>query len=175
MSIMSEPSGEKKTLCQFCKEEIAEGSIKCKQCASRLVSVDTHPPPPNSDIETKQDIHKLIDTLDMSDGLKAKMHFVHDHLVEIKYGFPGYDGKNGTPRAPFNIWAFLFSILYYFVKGLWRKAIVIILLQCVVSAITMAISPEIGYLSWVFSPVVAALCLDSDIYRQKVLKQYFWW
>lgn len=125
-----------------------------------------------------------IDTLKMSDSMKKNMRFIHTHYTGMKYGFPTYDVKGF--KINWNTWsffAFLFGPLYYLVKGMWRKAILILLLS-ILTFISLPIVehyaniklPEIiwsliGILWYVYSSYNAY----RDIYRKEILGEKFWW
>ena len=170
-------------ICPFCKEEIAEGAIKCKHCGSMLstqfqtqtqVAAQTVIPDSTNG-------HAVIDALPISEGLKKKLHFVHDNLKGIKFGCPYYGKISFSENlSQFNIFAFLFTVFYYLVKGMWRKALVLLLIHIVLQVLVTLILPwqyqGLGSLLCVMAIAsIAASSAYCDLYRKYVLKQEFWW
>ena len=163
-------------LCPYCKEEIADGAVKCKHCQSMLGSPATQASPSAGLGGDISDAHARIDALPVSLGLKKKLHFVHDNLKGIQHGFPDY-GKRGVVWSAFNWWAFLFTVIYYLIKGLWRKALIFLAINCLLvfilellgapDKVTMGVGVGMG--------VLAGMCAYPDIYRKEVLREVFWW
>ena len=128
-------------------------------------------------------IYEKINALDISDKMKTKMRLVHDNLKKTKLGMPEYDMKGKSPIAFFSIWAFLFNILYYLAKGMWRKAISLLVLSCGLIFIFGCAEELLGivmpeYVYHIITLIPAVISMQSayyDIYRSKVLEQKFWW
>ena len=164
-------------LCPFCKEEIVDGALKCKHCASMLAS-------PVEQLETKTGPQETgtgasagyatIDALDMSEALKNKMCFVHDNIKGTKFGMPDYGLVGKAVWSSFSLWAFFFSCFYYFAKGLWGKGLVLLGVNIGLSIICDLLGLP-GAIVVIVTAVVAMQSAYYDIYRRKVLKQSFWW
>ncbi len=130
-----------------------------------------------------ESIHAKIDNLDLSNKMKTKMHLVHDNFKGIKIGLPEYDTKEKSIISFLSIWAFLFNIIYYIVKGLWRKAIMLIAISFVLGCLFVLVETFLGIdipesVYKVISIIPACIAMQSayyDIYRKKVLGQKFWW
>ena len=180
-------------LCPFCKEEIVDGAIKCKHCGSALAptqgkSGQTEPLP--------DDIPGQIEALNISPGLKLKLHLVHKNFLRISILSPkykreekGWRGKTFNYKM-FNWLAFFFPPIYYLIKGMWKKAIVLLGMFIVILIILGIIIPSeyeyvpleyipIGYqllnLSIIIPAQLAGMWAYYDVYRKEILKQDFWW
>lgn len=128
-------------------------------------------------------IHAKIDNLDLSNKMKAKMHLVHDNFKRIRMGIPEFDTKGKSRIAFLSIWAFLFNIIYYIVKGMWRKAITLTAIYIGLGCVFILVETFLGidipeFLYKMISFIPASIAMPSayyDIYRSKVLGQKFWW
>jgi hypothetical protein len=159
-------------ICPFCKEEIADGAIKCKHCSSML-------PIKVADGEyvlASSDAHARIDALPISAALKQKLHFVHDHFKGFQLGGLGrinYGKISMKERwSMHSVWAFLLSWIYYLAKGMWRKAIILFLINILlVLLLPLNLSPfaQIGVC------LSASQSAYPDIYRKEILREVFWW
>lgn len=126
----------------------------------------------------------LIDNLAVSNKVKEKLRLVHENLHGIKWGFPEYRPKENT--APnrmaltwklFSVWAFLFAILYYLVKGMWRKGLVLLGLNIVLGLLFAFVTedPALVQVSALIISVICSQSAYSDLYRKLVKKEVFWW
>ena len=159
-------------ICPFCKEEIADGAIKCKHCGSMLTT-QTQFQTQNA-IPDPNNVHVIIDTLSISEGLKKKLHFVRDNLKGTKFGCPYYGKISFSENlSQFNIFAFLFTVFYYLVKGMWKKALVLLLIHIVLQLLVTLILP------WQYQGLGSLLCVMAiasiaassayyDLYRKYV-------
>lgn len=136
----------------------------------------------NQTTNTPEDITVKTDNLDMTEGMKAKMHLVNQHVVSMGL-WPKYNIKGGKVWPLVSLWAFFFNFFYYLVKGIWRKALSLLLIGFVINILMIVIvevfrvnlPPALINLGTL---VIAAISMQSayyDIYRSKVLKQKFWW
>ena len=179
-------------LCPFCKEEIAEGAIKCKHCASMLNvepavetpqqtvhAMEQTAEPAQTDIKTAQEAvqnpYELIESLPMPDQMKAKMRFVHENIKGTKLGLPDYGLKGTAIWSTFNWWAFFFNVIYYFFKGLWQKALTLIAIGTVMNIICLILRLPGAGVGTLLIGILAMQSAYYDIYRKNVLKQTFWW
>lgn len=135
----------------------------------------------------QDEILTQIDALDMTPSLKAKMRLVHDHVNGTTLGMPKYDLKGTKVWSTFNIFAFLFSAVYYIVKGMWKKALILIAIVFVLDFIGgfiigfaytssgLILPGIIGSIGTILVPIISMQSAYYDIYRSRVLKQDFWW
>ncbi|MGE2715203.1 DUF2628 domain-containing protein [Mycolicibacterium litorale] len=66
-------------------------------------------------------------------------------------------------RLTVNIWAFLFGPIYFFVKGMWRKGLVLLALAIALAAIVLSLNaPDV--VDRVASLIVPALALTTANY-----------
>lgn len=124
-----------------------------------------------------------INSLNMSEGMKAKMRLVQEHFVSMGILFPKYDLTGSKHWSVISVWAFLFSCFYYFVKGMWRKGLLLFFIAIIIN-ILMVILDEMFHLRlpsilmYFDSFLIQCIAMESayyDIYRAKVLNQKFWW
>lgn len=86
-----------------------------------------------------------------------------------------------------SVWAFLFWAIPYFIRGMWKKALLVMIayfvitiaLALIVASVSNPITAEAnvstltGYM-WLFFSVYFGLSYKSDCYRKFVLKENFW-
>jgi hypothetical protein len=180
-------------ICPFCREEIIDGAIKCKHCGSMIASAQeksgkTEPLP--------GDIPAQIEALDISPGLKSKLHLVHKNFLRSSILAPKYKREEKGWRGKtfnytmFNWLAFFFPPIYYLIKGMWRKALVILGMFIGILIIISIITPtkyqyipgeytppeyQLLYICLLIPAQLAGLWAYYDIYRKEILKQDFWW
>ena len=154
-------------ICPYCKEEIADGAIKCKHCNSMLNTSCSVVPPTS-------DVHVQIDLLPISDGLKQALHLVHDNIKGVKLGFPDYGKTTGSWKL-FSFWAFFFNCIYYFVKGMWRKGLLLLLLNIILGAAIGLFAPKFLGAQAFVSAAICMQCAYHDLYRKLIKKETFWW
>ncbi len=115
-----------------------------------------------------------------------KLQEIHNAgIVSIKYGLLATQQKLRA-FTRFNVWAFLFTWIYYLVKGMWKKGLVILLggivyivadllLSSVVASIISESAGEMfARIMGLFYPLLVAHMAAGDYYRFKVLKEDFW-
>lgn len=138
----------------------------------------------DANLQTEQNKLEIINNLAVSDKLKEKLRLVHENLRGTKLGFPDIRPKDDTPAnrmaltwKVFNCFAFFFNILYYLVKGMWRKALVLFVINIVIM-LTVALVTEDPGLTQISSLVICAVCAQCayyDLYRKLVKNEVFWW
>ena len=80
----------------------------------------------------------------------------------------------------FSILAFFFSWIYYLIKGMWKKALLIVAAYVALNIVVMIlvfIHPFLGLLAWLLALGIAiylGLAAPGDYYRHVVLKEDFW-
>jgi len=137
--------------------------------------------PPQAVVADVDDSGELdIDSLDVSDAWKKRFHWIR------KAGGPGLPLLNSLPKeerrggSPFNILAFLFGGFYYLAKGMWRKAISLMVVMIVVLSVVDLVLELIGFglLGNVLNfgaAAVFAVRANIDYYKKMVLNDNGWW
>jgi hypothetical protein len=83
-------------------------------------------------------------------------------------------------RVSFNIWAFLFSTIYYLIKGMWRKAISYTLLTMVATTLIGVLvalgMPEqsVDRALWIVGAAWFATRANIDYYKKVMLSENGW-
>lgn len=163
-------------ICPYCKEEIAEGAIKCKHCGSMLDNKDKAK---LQNTATQPDVD--IDTLPVSETFRKRFHLIKENYKGKRFGLPYYEKLSLRERRKLdNWWAFFFSIIYYLIKGMWRKAIVLFAIQLVLVLFVSFLVPfayqELSFkIVCAIVPIIACCNANYDLYRKYVLKQTYWW
>ncbi|RUR51302.1 DUF2628 domain-containing protein [Vreelandella populi] len=88
-------------------------------------------------------------------------------------------GFRDKQRISFNVWAFLFGPLYYFVKKMWAKGLLILafiwLLATVFTLVEVALGtrfPDVVY--WIPGAVIFAQLANHDYYRKIMKDEGIW-
>ena len=123
------------------------------------------------------DVNAQIDSLTVSEGLKKKLHLVNEHLKGVKFGFPEYSLKGFALLKMQSIWAFFFCVIYYFIKGMWRKGLVFLLIAVILTIAEELLIPNSNFGKFLnlIIPVICMQCAYHDLYRKLVKKETFWW
>jgi len=118
-----------------------------------------------------------INELDVNDSWKKKFLTICE-AKPISLGFiPKFENsKELNYGAKMNFLAFFFGPIYYMIKGMWKKGLVVFGLSIVLMVVIAMINPNlvqfVGY-------GIGALCItmaNNDFYRFKVLNEgNFWW
>jgi len=125
------------------------------------------------------DINAKIDSLDVSDGWKAKFRILAEAEV-ISFGLiPKFRNDEIYKQAPIttkmNFWALLFGIFYYITKGMWKKGIVLLVIAIgIVIVITELFGDSIGNSAGFGTSALFAAYANFDYYRKMVLGEDFW-
>jgi hypothetical protein len=136
--------------------------------------------PPSAPLET-EDQSAAIDTLDVSDRWKEKFRIIvrAGPLPGARYANMKALTARERNAIGFNFLAFLFSFIYYAVKGMPRRAMVLLSFGWFYIAIVIAIeaafdftSPSVVY--WIPLSAVAAALANRDFYETKVNGLTMW-
>jgi len=118
-----------------------------------------------------------INSLDVSDSWKAKFLTIA-RAKPINFGFiPKFENpKELKFSAKFNFLSFFFNVIYYAIKGMWKKALAILGLNIVLIVIVSMINPNFAqFVSYGVAGLAAGMA-NNDFYRFKVLDEgNFWW
>jgi hypothetical protein len=154
-------------ICPFCKEEIADGAIKCKHCASIL-----NFPQPD---ELPQNDMKSIEDNDYNQKLRAMFEKKNYRVI---LGLPIFTNFRdqlracwwlGLPYAPLNVAAYLF-------RGMFKKAVVLAGLYALVIAMAKMGLIGIAFLGILVLALYVVIAMRHDEYRKSICNETdFWW
>lgn len=75
----------------------------------------------------------------------------------------------------FNIWAFLFSVVYYYIKGMWAKASVLLSASFLLASLTELVGdPLLTLLSNFILPAFAGALANLDYYHKRKRNEQMW-
>ncbi|SFT91678.1 DUF2628 domain-containing protein [Halomonas saccharevitans] len=105
-----------------------------------------------------------------------------DHRSIYKaMGTPEYKalGFRDKQRITFNLWAFVFGPLYYFVKKMWGKGLLIIALTWLLATALTLFEVAVGFslpgvVYWIPSAVICAQFANHDYYRKVTKHETAW-
>ncbi|TDF34568.1 DUF2628 domain-containing protein [Alteromonadaceae bacterium M269] len=145
----------------------------CPHCGHSLKEEPQKPSKPETDQpadypDVKPSWKKIFSLYDTLDGRVRTYSQLKKH--------PAYDNLQFSERLSihFSVWAFIFGPLYYFYRGLWSKAF-LLLAVCLfvlsgVNLLAEAMSPHLfNVLSTLTIPIVFSQCAKFDYYRYKVM------
>lgn len=170
--------------CPFCKEIIKDGAIKCRHCGS-IINTDVNQQQ-QSYYGSLQQNSTNIDNLDVSDVWKTRFRAFHEH-GKPQSSWYGYKFNSNNPvlaikggsvfnKENYVSWcAFMFCALWYFVKGMWKKGIVLGVLSIILGTIGEKIGGPFIYAGYAVVGTIAAYSGSYDYYKLKILKQTSWW
>ena len=122
-------------------------------------------------------VEDKINNLDVSDSWKAKFLTI-TKAKPISFGLiPKFENpKELNFSAKFNFLAFFFGVIYYAVKGMWKKALAILGLGIILTIVVSVINPNFAQFVGYGIAGLAAGMANYDFYRFKVLDEgNFWW
>ncbi len=93
---------------------------------------------------------------------------------------PQFEDKVKYKALPFwtkySAWGLVFGIFFYFFKGMWKKALLILGLTIVLSIVAESIhSAPLMFASYVMPVIITLVHGNIDYYRKVVLGEDFWW
>ena len=77
-------------------------------------------------------------------------------------------------KIVFNVWAFIFSIFYYFYHKIWKKAIVYFAIAIILIILIDSFLPALSNISWVISSALFATRANIDLYKKYKLNDNGW-
>lgn len=113
---------------------------------------------------------------DLLEKVGANHQSIYRAMGTPEYKAMGFRDKQ---RISFNVWAFLFGPLYYFVKKMWAKGLLILafiwLLATVFTLVEVALGtrfPDVVY--WIPGAVIFAQLANHDYYRKVMKDEKIW-
>ena len=159
--------------CVMCKETMPDNATVCPHCQAAVVKTGAG--------TSSDDIAAVIDSLDVSPRKKELFHMIHTYDLLEGGGFISVSkakkaGISFTDRFAMatSILAFIFTFIYYFVTGMWRKGITILGVYAVVIVVMVVFNKEESYFLNALPSLLCMMMAFGDQYRTKVLKQTFW-
>lgn len=114
-----------------------------------------------------------IDQLNVSASWKKKFH-----RIERAGGFklPKLQDLSFGERfgLMFNIWGFLFTFIYLFIKGMWRQALIAIGIWVILGIVSVFVSPNIVRGLGIGFGAFISMRVAPCYYRVKVLNDKRW-
>lgn len=155
-------------ICPYCKKEITNNTVKYDCNESMFNKTDT-----NAAVENA--IY-----CNLSNKMKKRFNLIKSKLKGTKFGLPYYDKLLGSENfLIINFWAFFFNIFYYLFKGMWRKALTLLILHIIIVIPVILFNfPFQDIAIRIVNLIVPSICLISanyDLYRKIILKETFWW
>lgn len=113
---------------------------------------------------------------DLLEKVGANRHSIYRAMGTEEFKALGFRDKQ---RITFNIWAFIFGPLYYFVKKMWAKGLLLLtsiwLLATALTLVEVTIGfrlPDVMY--WIPSAVICAQLASHDYYRKVMKAETVW-
>ena len=158
--------------CAICKGQMPDKATVCPHCEASVVKAEAGTSPAG--------LSAVIDGLPVSARKKELFHLVlkYDLLERNGVISAGKAKKAGLPfKDRFalctSILAFIFSCLYYFVTGMWRKGLILLGFSLIVVAASEILERDFTFAALIPS-FMAMFMAFGDQYRTKVLKETFW-
>ena len=138
-------------------------------------------PPLSVQSEARQKDHQKIEqntsNLEVSEGWKKKFALIEKAGGVRLHKFN--ELSSGERMVIFNVLGFLFGPIYYLVKGMWKKAIVLTLISMalilILDAILEAMDLRYTQFTGLVSSVIFATRANIDYYKKMVLRDDGWW
>lgn len=118
-----------------------------------------------------------INSLNVSDSWKDKFRNIESAEPISLSPLPNFKyPKKLNFWTKLNTLAFLFNFIYYAIKGMWKKGLVLFGINVLVVIILSIIAPQFTGMAWIVPAVLAQQMANTDFYRFKVLDEgNFWW
>lgn len=121
---------------------------------------------------SKSWLHKF----DLLEKVGANHQSIYRSMGTAEYKELGFRDKQ---RITFNFWAFVFGPLYYFVKKMWAKGLLILaftwLLATAITLVEVALGfslPDVVY--WIPGAIIFAQLANHDYYRKVIKDETVW-
>lgn len=120
-----------------------------------------------------------INSLDVSDNWKSKFRTLAEIGQPITYSMM-LRKETVYKQLPFsikfNIWAFMFGLIYYLAKGMWKKGLMIFAIGIAIAiVVTILFGEKAGNIASIIAPAgLFASFASFDYYRTMVLGEDFW-
>lgn len=158
--------------CSKCGTEVAATAAFCGSCGTSVSVAAVNP---------FQGATSSISTQELSEAWKAKFALL-EKAGGPKLPKAGELAFGDRLKVVFNVWGFLFGPFYYLAKGMWKKAIVLLVL-CVVGIVilelileSMGVSDAAANAFTTFiAPVIFAKRANIDYYKKLILGDNGWW
>ncbi|SDN60630.1 DUF2628 domain-containing protein [Vreelandella arcis] len=113
---------------------------------------------------------------DLLEKVGADHQSIYRSMGTAEYKALGFRDKQ---RITFNLWAFIFGPLYYFVKKMWAKGLLLLALIWLLSTALTLVEVALGFslpdvVYWIPGAVICAQLANHDYYR-KVMKDETAW
>lgn len=118
-----------------------------------------------------------INQLNIEGATKEKIKIILKHKPIATWWGMDFPGETGEMPNLTNWDAFFFVWLYYFNNNLWKKGLLLLLIQILVfigMCTPTGVGPDLLLFQLVFGGYISGFAYN-DIYRRLVLKQDFWW
>jgi len=180
--------------CGICHQAIPYDSTSCPECGDPSPFESNHNiSQANENIRNHDETRNIsrsinIEKLEVDENWKKIFRLFHANPTSTDvFGSPIYHNDDIRFRSAgsaifkkenimYNWWAFIFSVFWYFAKGMWKKGLLLIAvsfaLNLIVYFIFSSLKPNIG---GYFIMAYALRAANYDYYRNKVLKEDFWW
>ena len=146
--------------CEKCGEKLGEEALYCSACGHKTIGNDSSLEVLISKTEKSySEIYQKVD----------KRFSIDENYL---YYFEKFEKNNGNYVFNFNVFAFLFTALWYFYKGMWQKALVLIFIA--VFFVANFKGEDILYLFQLIFIVTVGFRGTYDLYRTSV-KRKIWW
>jgi hypothetical protein len=123
----------------------------------------------------------VIDELNVSDKWKQRFHSIRKAGPLVGGSYQNIKALSVQEQRAigFNILAFLFGVLYYLVKGMPRKGLMLVGFGWLFSAAVTILESILGFaapnaLYWIPIGAVAAVLANRDYYQKMVMGRHMW-
>lgn len=154
--------------CRGCAKEIHETASACPACGASQALLKPQAIPTGSSGSASEVIseswQEKFALIEKAGGVKTP------NIKNLKFG--------ERVKALFNIWGFLFGPIYYFVKGMWKKALPLLGIAIVLIVVLEIICRKLGIPESITNFVgstIFAIRANIDYYKKVKLGDDSWW